>query len=133
MKRKDPLKNLTNQTRANVSFLMMSSPNGTISSNVALNRRKLRKLFFYTLHNPDFCLIFPVYFFVFVFHRCMRRPSCNRVDSWNFGIIIKRLCIVFCPGTKYQSLFFHIHRYTSNLLISCCRRSRNFAACAPSI
>ena len=46
MKRKDPLKNLTNQTRANVSFLMMSSPNGTISSNVALNRRKLRKLLF---------------------------------------------------------------------------------------
>lgn len=46
MKRKDPLKNLTNQTRANVSFLMMSSPNGTISSNVALNRRKLQKLFF---------------------------------------------------------------------------------------
>lgn len=46
MKRKDPLKNLTNQTRANVSFLMMSSPNGTISSNVAINRRKLRKLFF---------------------------------------------------------------------------------------
>ena len=46
MKRKDPLKNLTNQTKANVSFLMMSSPNGTISSNVALNRRKLRKLFF---------------------------------------------------------------------------------------
>lgn len=131
MKRKATLKNLTNQTRANVSFLMMSSPNGTISSNVALNRRKLRKLFFYTLHNLDFCLIFPVYFFVF--HRCMRWPSCNRVDSWNFGIIIKRLCIVFCPGTKYQSLFFHIHRYTSNLLISCCRRSRNFAACAPFI
>ena len=46
MKRKDPLKILTNQTRANVSFLMMSSPNGTISSNVALNRRKLRKLLF---------------------------------------------------------------------------------------
>mgnify|MGYP002726106169 FL=1 len=46
MKRKDPLKNLTNQTRANVSFLMMSSPKGTISSNVALNRRKLQKLFF---------------------------------------------------------------------------------------
>lgn len=130
MKRKAPLKNLTNQTRANVSFLMMSSPNGTISSNVALNR-KTAEVIFYTLHNPDFCLIFPVYFFVF--HRCMRRPSCNRADSWNFGIIIKRLCIVFCPGTKYQSLFFHIHRYTSNLLISCCRRSRNFAACAPSI
>ena len=46
MKRKDPLKILTNQTKANVSFLMMSSPNGTISSNVALNRRKLRKLLF---------------------------------------------------------------------------------------
>lgn len=132
MKRKAPLKNLTNQTRANVSFLMMSSPNGTISSNVALNR-KTAEVIFYTLHNPDFCLIFPVYFFVFVFHRCMRRPSCNRADSWNFSIIIKRLCIVFCPGTKYQSLFFHIHRYTSNLLISCCRQSRNFAACAPSI
>ena len=53
MKRKDPLKNLTNQTRANVSFLMMSSPNGTISSNVALNRRKLRKLFFtHYIKNP---------------------------------------------------------------------------------
>ena len=46
MKRKDPLKILTNQTKANVSFLMMSSQNGTISSNVALNRRKLRKLLF---------------------------------------------------------------------------------------
>ena len=46
MKRKDPLKILTNQTKANVSFLMMSSPNETISSNVALNRRKLRKLLF---------------------------------------------------------------------------------------
>ena len=46
MKRKDPLKILTSQTKANVSFLMMSSPNGTISSNVALNRRKLRKLLF---------------------------------------------------------------------------------------
>ena len=46
MKRKDPLKIFTNQTKANVSFLMMSSPNGTISSNVALNRRKLRKLLF---------------------------------------------------------------------------------------
>ena len=46
MKRKDPLKILTNQTKANVSFLMMSSPNGTISSNVALNHRKLRKLLF---------------------------------------------------------------------------------------
>ena len=46
MKRKDPLKILTNQTKANVSFLMMSSPNGTISSNVALSRRKLRKLLF---------------------------------------------------------------------------------------
>ena len=46
MKRKDPLKILTNQTKANVSFLMMNSPNGTISSNVALNRRKLRKLLF---------------------------------------------------------------------------------------
>ena len=46
MKRKDPLKILTNQTKANVSFLMMSSPNGTISSNVALNRSKLRKLLF---------------------------------------------------------------------------------------
>lgn len=80
MKRKAPLKNLTNQTRANVSFLMMSSPNGTISSNVALNR-KTAEVIFYTLYNPDFCLIFPVYFFVFVFHRCMRRPSCNRADS----------------------------------------------------
>ena len=46
MKRKDPLKILTSQTKANVSFLMMSSPNGTISSNVDLNRRKLRKLLF---------------------------------------------------------------------------------------
>ena len=46
MKRKDPLKILTNQTKANVSFLMMSSPNGTILSNVALNRSKLRKLLF---------------------------------------------------------------------------------------
>ena len=80
MKRKAPLKNLTNQTRANVSFLMMSSPNGTISSNVALNR-KTAEVIFYTLHNPDFCLIFPVYFFVFIFHRCMRRPSYNRADS----------------------------------------------------
>ena len=38
MKRKDPLKNLTNQTRANVSFLMMSSPNGTISSKTPSRR-----------------------------------------------------------------------------------------------
>ena len=46
MKRKDPLKILTSQTKANVSFLKMNSPNGPISSNVALNRRKLRKLLF---------------------------------------------------------------------------------------
>lgn len=46
MKRKDPLKILTNQTKANVSFLMMSSPNGTISSNVALNRRKTAEVIF---------------------------------------------------------------------------------------
>ena len=51
MKRKDPLKNLTNQTKANVSFLMMSSPNGTISSNVALNRRKTTEVIIYTLLN----------------------------------------------------------------------------------
>ena len=49
MKRKDPLKILTNQTKANVSFLMMSSPNGTISSNVALNRRKTTEVIIYTL------------------------------------------------------------------------------------
>lgn len=62
MKRKDPLKNLTNQTRANVSFLMMSSPNGTISSNVALNRRKLRKLFF-----THYIIRIFVYFFLYIF------------------------------------------------------------------
>ena len=53
MKRKDPLKILTSQTKANVSFLMMNSPNGTISSNVALNRRKLRKLFFTHYYKYD--------------------------------------------------------------------------------
>lgn len=62
MKRKDPLKNLTNQTRANVSFLMMSSPNGTISSNVALNRRKLQKLFF-----THYIIRIFVYFFLYIF------------------------------------------------------------------
>ena len=46
MKQKDALKILTNQTKANVSFLRMTSPNGTISSNLALSRRKLRKLLF---------------------------------------------------------------------------------------
>ena len=51
MKRKDPLKILTNQTKANVSFLMMSSPNGTISSNVALNRRKTTEVIIYTLQS----------------------------------------------------------------------------------
>lgn len=38
MKRKDPLKNLTNQRRADVSSLMMNSLNGIISSD-ALDRR----------------------------------------------------------------------------------------------
>ena len=38
MKRKDPLKNLTNQRRADVSPLMINYLNGTISSN-ALDRR----------------------------------------------------------------------------------------------
>ena len=56
MKRKDPLKILTNQTKANVSFLMMSSPNGTISSNVALSRRKLRKLLFTHYLNVYFAI-----------------------------------------------------------------------------
>ena len=37
MKRKDPLKNLTNLRRADVSSLMMNFLNGTISSN-ALDR-----------------------------------------------------------------------------------------------
>ena len=57
MKRKDPLKILTNQTKANVSFLMMSSPNGTISSNVALNRRKLRKLLFTHYISRHYCIL----------------------------------------------------------------------------
>ncbi len=37
MRRKDPLRNLTNQRKADVSYLMMNCPNGTISSD-ALNR-----------------------------------------------------------------------------------------------
>ena len=45
MKRKDPLKNLTNQRRADVSSLMMNSLNGTISSD-ALNRRFSAEVFF---------------------------------------------------------------------------------------
>lgn len=44
MKRKDPLKNPTNQRRADVSSLMMNSLNGTISSDV-LNRRFSAEVF----------------------------------------------------------------------------------------
>lgn len=38
MKRKDPLKNLKNQRRANKSSLMMDSLNGTISSKTPSRR-----------------------------------------------------------------------------------------------
>ena len=65
MKRKDPLKILTNQTKANVSFLMMSSPNGTISSNVALNRRKLRKLLFTHYIEPPLTKYFMIYLYLY--------------------------------------------------------------------
>ena len=68
MKRKDPLKILTNQTKANVSFLMMSSPNGTISSNVALNRSKLRKLLF-THYYITFYITFYI-IFLFASSKC---------------------------------------------------------------
>ena len=45
MKRKDPLKNLTNRRRADVSSLMMNSLNG-LSHQMLLNAGFLRKLFF---------------------------------------------------------------------------------------
>lgn len=43
---KSPIEESYESNKSKRIILMMSSPNGTISSNVALNRRKLRKLFF---------------------------------------------------------------------------------------
>lgn len=57
MKRKDPLKNLMNQRRADVSYLMMNCRNGTISSD-ALNRRISAEVIFLTLLNCRFSSIY---------------------------------------------------------------------------
>ncbi len=56
MKRKDPLKNLTNQRRADVSSLMMNSLNGTISSKTLSRRISTGVIFKTLLQNEEYFL-----------------------------------------------------------------------------
>ncbi len=63
MKRKDPLKNLKNQRRANKSSLMMDSLNETISSKTP-SRRISADFFYITIRLRDTITIPQSYFIV---------------------------------------------------------------------
>ena len=65
MKRKDPLKNLKNQRRANKSSLMMDSLNETISSKTP-SRRIPADFFYITIRLRDTITIPQSYFIVLI-------------------------------------------------------------------